>query len=103
MVISASFWYQWTTLLDPPAHRDFGGTLSIAIMRCRKITVAAINGHAVSNIDILSPNPSRLIQAGVGMTALHLPFDLRFVWAGAKLTFPFVRRGIVAEGIIVSI
>ena len=32
------------------------------------------------------------------MTALHLPFDFRFVWAGAKLTFPFVRRGIVAEG-----
>lgn len=37
-------------------------------------------------------------QAGVGMTALQLPFDIRFVWAGAKLTFPFVRRGIVPEG-----
>jgi enoyl-CoA hydratase/carnithine racemase len=32
------------------------------------------------------------------MTALHLPFDFRFVWTGAKLTFPFVRRGIVPEG-----
>ena len=32
------------------------------------------------------------------MTGLHLPFDFRFVWAGAKLTFPFVRRGIVPEG-----
>ena len=32
------------------------------------------------------------------MTSLHLPFDFRFVWAGAKLTFPFVRRGIVPEG-----
>jgi len=63
------------------AHRDSGGTVSIAIMRCRKITIAAINGHA----------------AGVGMTALHLPFDFRFIWAGAKLTFPFVRRGIVPE------
>ncbi|KAJ7928895.1 peroxisomal enoyl-CoA-hydratase [Mycena leptocephala] len=28
--------------------------------------------------------------AGVGMTAMQLPFDFRFVWAGAKLTFPFV-------------
>lgn len=37
------------------------------------------------------------------MTALHLPFDFRFIWAGAKLTFPFVRRGIVPEGIIDSI
>lgn len=32
------------------------------------------------------------------MTGLQLPFDFRFVWSGAKLTFPFVRRGIVAEG-----
>lgn len=63
------------------AHRDGGGKVSLAIMRCRKITIAAINGHA----------------AGVGMTAFHLPFDFRFVWAGAKLTFPFVRRGIVPE------
>jgi hypothetical protein len=52
MVISASFWSISITLLGPPAHRDSGGTLSIAIMRCRKITIAAINGHAVSDIDI---------------------------------------------------
>ncbi|KDR76140.1 hypothetical protein GALMADRAFT_462550 [Galerina marginata CBS 339.88] len=63
------------------AHRDGGGRISIAIMSCRKITIAAVNGHA----------------AGVGMTAFHLPFDFRFAWAGAKLTFPFVRRGIVPE------
>jgi len=37
-------------------------------------------------------------QAGVGMTALQLPFDFRFAWSGAKFTFPFVRRGIVPEG-----
>ncbi|KAH9481282.1 Enoyl-CoA hydratase AFT3-1 [Psilocybe cubensis] len=64
------------------AHRDSGGQVSLAIMNCRKITIAAINGHA----------------AGVGMTALQLPFDFRFVWAGARLTFPFVRRGIAPEG-----
>jgi Enoyl-CoA hydratase/isomerase len=31
------------------------------------------------------------------MTVLQLPFDFRFVWGGAKLVFPFVRRGIVPE------
>jgi len=29
---------------------------------------------------------------------MQLPFDFRFAWADAKLTFPFVRRGIVPEG-----
>lgn len=64
------------------AHRDGGGMVSMAIHRCRKITIAAVNGHAV----------------GVGVTALQLPFDFRFVWGGAKLALPFVRRGIGAEG-----
>ncbi|KAJ7170817.1 peroxisomal enoyl-CoA-hydratase [Mycena crocata] len=79
----------WDVLWDPEeekegpqAHRDSGGKTSLVIYRCRKITIAAVNGHA----------------AGVGMTAMQLPFDFRFVWAGAKLTFPFVRRGIVPEG-----
>ncbi|KAJ7261813.1 peroxisomal enoyl-CoA-hydratase [Mycena haematopus] len=67
----------------PQAHRDSGGKTSLVIYRCRKITIAAVNGHA----------------AGVGMTAMQLPFDFRFVWAGAKLAFPFVRRGIVPEAI----
>ncbi|KAF9479617.1 peroxisomal enoyl-CoA-hydratase [Pholiota conissans] len=78
----------WSELWDKDAekegehaHRDTGGILSMTIYRCRKITIAAVNGHA----------------AGVGMTALQLPFDFRFAWAGAKLTFPFVRRGIVPE------
>jgi len=39
-----------------------------------------------------------LAKAGVGMTAFQLPFDIRFAWSGAKLSFPFVRRGIVPEG-----
>jgi enoyl-CoA hydratase/carnithine racemase len=63
-------------------HRDFGGKVSMAIFRCRKITIASVNGHAV----------------GVGVTGFQLPFDFRFVWAGAKLALPFVRRGITAEG-----
>ncbi|KAJ6576675.1 peroxisomal enoyl-CoA-hydratase [Mycena vulgaris] len=78
----------WDVLWDPEeekegphAHRDSGGKTSLVIYRCRKITIAAVNGHA----------------AGVGMTAMQLPFDFRFVWSGAKLTFPFLRRGIIPE------
>ncbi|KAF9004019.1 peroxisomal enoyl-CoA-hydratase [Cyathus striatus] len=51
------------------AHRDTGGQVSLAILNCRKITIAAVNGHA----------------AGVGMTAMQLPFDFRFVWAEPNL------------------
>jgi hypothetical protein len=29
------------------AHRDPGGVVTLSILRCRKITVAAVNGHAV--------------------------------------------------------
>jgi len=62
-------------------HRDPGGKVTLAIFRCRKITITAVNGHA----------------AGVGITGLQLPCDFRFIWAGAKLAFPFVRRGIAPE------
>ncbi|KAI0789997.1 peroxisomal enoyl-CoA-hydratase [Abortiporus biennis] len=65
----------------PQAHRDLGGVVTIAILRCRKITISAVNGHAV----------------GAGITALQLPFDFRLIWEGAKLAFPFVRRGIAPE------
>ncbi|KAL0954380.1 hypothetical protein HGRIS_003365 [Hohenbuehelia grisea] len=65
------------------SHRDTGGFVTFAVLNCRKITIAAVNGHA----------------AGVGLTGLQLPFDFRFIWGGAKLTFPFVRRGIVPEAI----
>ena len=56
--------------------------MTLAIFRCRKITIAAVNGHA----------------AGVGITGLQLPCDFRFIWVGAKLAFPFIRRGIAPEG-----
>jgi hypothetical protein len=71
-------------LLTPPlysAYRDSGGKVTLAIFRCRKLTIAAVNGHA----------------AGVGITGLQLPCDFRFVWGGAKLALPFVRRGIPPE------
>ncbi|KIM71682.1 hypothetical protein PILCRDRAFT_786141 [Piloderma croceum F 1598] len=78
----------WKLLWDPQAekegehaHRDDGGRIALAALKCRKITISAVNGDA----------------AGVGITAFQLPFDFRFVWAGAKLVFPFVRRGISPE------
>lgn len=61
-------------------HRDGGGQVSLAIFRCRKPVIAAINGPAV----------------GVGIT-MTLPMDIRVVAEDAKVGFVFARRGIVAE------
>jgi enoyl-CoA hydratase/carnithine racemase len=63
------------------AHRDGGGVLSVAISRCRKPVIAAINGTAV----------------GGGVTPT-LACDMRVVSADAKIGFVFARRGIVPEG-----
>ncbi|KAF9044649.1 peroxisomal enoyl-CoA-hydratase [Hymenopellis radicata] len=68
---------------SPYETREPGGNVSLAVYNCRKITIAAVNGHA----------------AGVGMTGMQLPYDFRFVWEGAKLAFPFVRRGIAPEAL----
>jgi hypothetical protein len=87
-------------MLTLSAHRDPGGVVAFSILRCRKITIAAVNGHAVSFSGYIHPCSVLALpvqQAGVGMTAMQLPFDFRFVWEGAKLSFPFVRRGIVPE------
>jgi enoyl-CoA hydratase/carnithine racemase len=61
-------------------HRDGGGQVALAIFRCRKPVIAAINGPAV----------------GVGLT-MTLPMDIRIAAADAKVGFVFVRRGIVPE------
>jgi len=61
-------------------HRDGGGQVSLAVFRCRKPVIAAINGHAV----------------GIGIT-MTLPMDIRIVAEDAKIGFPFVRRGVVPE------
>lgn len=61
-------------------HRDSGGKVSLAIYRCRKPVVAAINGSAV----------------GVGIT-MTLPADIRVVSAAAKVGFVFGRRGFNME------
>ncbi len=61
-------------------HRDGGGLLSLAINRCRKPVIAAINGTAVGGG--LSPT---------------LAADIRIVSESASLGFVFARRGIVPE------
>jgi len=61
-------------------HRDGGGQISLAVFRCRKPVIAAINGHAV----------------GVGIT-MTLPMDIRVVSEAAKIGFVFARRGVVPE------
>ena len=61
-------------------HRDGGGQVALAVFRCRKPVIAAINGHAV----------------GVGIT-MTLPMDIRIVSEDAKIGFVFTRRGVVPE------
>lgn len=64
----------------PRTHRDGGGRVTLAIHRCTKPVIAAINGSAV----------------GVGIT-MTLPMAIRVVSEKAKIGFVFARRGIVME------
>lgn len=57
-----------------------GGRVSIAIHRCRKPTIGALQGSAV----------------GVGIT-MTLPMAIRVAYKDAKIGFPFSRRGLVME------
>jgi len=61
-------------------HRDGGGQVSLAIYKCRKPVIAAINGHAV----------------GIGIT-MTLPMDMRIVDEDAEIGFVFAKRGVVLE------
>ena len=61
-------------------HRDGGGQVALAVFKCRKPIIAAINGHAV----------------GVGIT-MTLPMDMRVVAEDAKIGFVFAKRGVVLE------
>ncbi|KAL4907394.1 hypothetical protein BDW74DRAFT_123848 [Aspergillus multicolor] len=61
-------------------HRDSGGRVALAIHRCRKPTIAAMQGSAV----------------GVGMTMV-LPAAIRIAHETSKYGFVFARRGITME------
>lgn len=65
---------------DPVVYRDSGGTVSLAMDRCRKPIVAAINGAAV----------------GIGMT-MTLPATVRVASSQAKCGFVFSQRGFCME------
>ena len=60
--------------------RDTGGRVSLAIYRCTKPVIAAINGAAV----------------GIGAT-MTLPMDIRIASEHARIGFVFGRLGIVPE------
>ncbi len=60
--------------------RDTGGRVSLAIYRCTKPVIAAINGAAV----------------GIGAT-MTLPMDVRIASESARIGFVFGRLGIVPE------
>ncbi|MCR5874518.1 enoyl-CoA hydratase-related protein [Phenylobacterium sp. J426] len=64
----------------PGQARPSDGGFVGAIFRCRKPSIAAINGAAV----------------GVGAT-LTLPMDIRIAAEGARFGFVFARRGLVPE------
>ena len=61
-------------------YRDRGGQTALAIFRCRKPVIAAMNGHAV----------------GFGIT-MTLAMDMRIVAGDAKIGFVFARRGVLLE------
>jgi enoyl-CoA hydratase/carnithine racemase len=73
-----------TDRFDEPAIvdgvRDTGGRVSLAIFRCTKPVIAAINGAAV----------------GIGAT-MTLPMDVRIASEKARIGFVFGRLGIVPE------
>jgi enoyl-CoA hydratase/carnithine racemase len=60
--------------------RDGGGQVSLAIHRCRKVTICAVNGSAV----------------GIGAT-MQLGATVRIAYSQAKIGFVFSKRGIVPE------
>ncbi|PKY01769.1 ClpP/crotonase [Aspergillus campestris IBT 28561] len=61
-------------------HRDTGGRLALTIYRCRKPTIAAMQGSAV----------------GLGLT-MTLPAAIRIGCSRAKYGFVFPRRGLTME------
>ena len=64
-----------------PKWRDSGGVLNLRIFKSAKPVIGAINGSAV----------------GIGATMI-LPMDIRIAAAGAKMAYPFTKRGIAWDG-----
>lgn len=64
----------------PRDHRDGGGRVALAIHRCKKPIIGALQGSAV----------------GIGIT-MTLPMSIRIVYQDAKIGFVFARRGLIME------
>ncbi|MGY6532966.1 enoyl-CoA hydratase-related protein [Glycocaulis sp.] len=64
-----------------PEWRDSGGVLNLRIFNSAKPVIGAINGAAV----------------GIGATMI-LPMDIRIAAQGAKMAYPFTKRGIAWDG-----
>lgn len=64
----------------PNDHRDGGGRVVLAIHRCRKPVIGALQGSAV----------------GIGIT-MTLPMSIRIAYKDAKIGFVFARRGLIME------
>ena len=64
-----------------PKWRDSGGVLNLRIFNSAKPVIGAINGSAV----------------GIGATMI-LPMDIRIAAQGAKVAYPFTKRGIAWDG-----
>ncbi|KAK3072218.1 hypothetical protein LTR53_007210 [Teratosphaeriaceae sp. CCFEE 6253] len=64
----------------PRDHRDGGGRVVLAIHRCRKPVIGALQGSAV----------------GIGIT-MTLPMSIRVAYKDAKIGFVFARRGLIME------
>ncbi|KHN96700.1 enoyl-CoA hydratase/isomerase [Metarhizium album ARSEF 1941] len=81
-MFSAGMDFSSTQGVAPTAelHRDGGGRISVAIYRCNKPVIAAINGHAV----------------GVGIT-MTLAANIRIASSEARIGFVFGRRGFCLE------
>jgi hypothetical protein len=50
MVRAINFYTDLFMISYPSAHRDDGGRIALAVLKCRKITISAVNGDAVSHI-----------------------------------------------------
>ncbi|PQE22095.1 enoyl- hydratase isomerase protein [Rutstroemia sp. NJR-2017a BVV2] len=88
-------------------HRDGGGRVALAIHRCNKPTISAINGSAVGvgitckyKYLLFPTHPHRLFLSPPFPSNNHpvtLPTSIRLVSSTAKIGFVFSRRGIIME------
>lgn len=86
-------------------HRDSGGRLALAIHRCRKPTIVAMQGSAVglgmtmtlpAAIRYVSSSPFPFLHKRIGKWILAL-ISARIAYEGGKYGFVFARRGITME------